>query len=56
MRKKLLVGGGLIAALLVVALAVLLLVDFDSPSLGKAVREQVKRGVSRVLGKLFGNR
>src|SRR6185369_9462882 len=41
MRKKLLVGGGLIAALLVVALAVLLLVDFDSPSLGKAVLEQV---------------
>ncbi len=41
MRKKLLVGGGLIAALVVVALAVLLLVDFDSPSLGKAVLEQV---------------
>jgi hypothetical protein len=42
MRKKLLVGGGLIAALVVVALAVLLLVDFDSPSLGKAVLEQVR--------------
>lgn len=41
MRKKLLVGGGLAAALVVVALAVLLLVDFDSPSLGKAVLEQV---------------
>ncbi|MFL6259784.1 MAG: hypothetical protein ACJ76Y_08745 [Thermoanaerobaculia bacterium] len=41
MRKKLWVGGGLIAALLVVALAVLLLVDFDSPRLGRAVLEQV---------------
>jgi hypothetical protein len=41
MRKKLWVGGGVVAALLVVALAVLLLVDFDSPRLGKAVLEQV---------------
>src|SRR4051794_8041016 len=113
MRKKLWVGGGAIAALLVVALAVLFLVDFDSPRLGKAVldqvakarvppeildlvddggwvtvpvrvtgdlasprvsadgdglremgrravatavRQQVEKGVGRVLGKLFGNR
>src|SRR4051794_7097795 len=41
MRKKLLAGGGLAAALMVVALAVLLLVDFDSPQLGKAVLERV---------------
>src|SRR3954453_17877197 len=41
MRKKLLAGGGLIAVLLVVCMAVLVRVDFDSPSLGKAVLEQV---------------
>jgi hypothetical protein len=41
MRNKLLVGGGLVAALVVSALAVLLFVDFDSPRLGKAVLDQV---------------
>ena len=41
MRKKLWLGGGTLAALLVVALAVLLLVDFDSPQLGRALLEQV---------------
>ncbi|MEA2604607.1 MAG: AsmA protein [Acidobacteriota bacterium] len=40
MRKKVWIGGGLVA-LLAVMLAVLLLVDFDSPRLGKALLDQV---------------